>query len=727
MKSTCKILLMMIFSFTLVTAQESNQQLSLEDIFKSNQFRTRSLRGLEWMDDGKSFIYQERNEETELTNFLRYDIATGKRQLIIAGSQITAMNNGKKPFRFRNSIWSPKHESLLFTGTQRARRTKSSGNFYLFDLPTKNLHQLTDTDRHQVNVKFSPDGQAIAFVRDNNLVMLNLKTKEEKQLTFDGEEHILNGHFDWVYEEEFGVIEGWHWSPDGKYIAYWQLDENRVPEFNIAHYDSLHLNWNHMRYPKAGDANSIVKIGVVHVKSGKNVLMDIGDFDDIYIPRIKWLPKGNQLALIRLNRLQNKAELLVGDISSGNTQIIFTDTDPKWIRLDDNWTFLKKSNQFIWTSERDGFKHIYLCDLKSQSVKQITRGAWEVRTVEAVDEKKQWIYFMAAKDTPLENHLYRVDFRGEKITRLTKTPGWHRVQFSPDRQHYIDTYSQANVAAKTALFTAEGELKSVLIENEMETLKKFALSKKEFFSFKTSDGVKLNGWMIKPVNFNPAKKYPVLMYVYGGPGSQTVRNSWDGSRYLWFQLLAQKGYLIASIDNRGTGGRGTEFKKITYKNLGYWEVHDQIEGARYLGSLPYIDAQRMGIFGWSYGGYMASFCLFKGHDVFKAAIAGAPVTHWKFYDTIYTERYMQTPHLNPQGYHDSAPLNYAKHLRGKLLVVHGTDDDNVHFQNSVSLVNELIKHHKQFETMFYPGEYHGIRKGRLHLYTLMTNFILNQI
>ncbi|MFQ5866346.1 MAG: S9 family peptidase, partial [bacterium] len=574
-------------------------------------------------------------------------------------------------------------------------------------------------------------GKSIAFVRDNNLVLMELKSGKETQLTHDGHEHVLNGHFDWVYEEEFSIIEGWQWSPDGNYIAYWQIDERRVPGFDIVHYDSLHLNWNRMRYPKAGDPNSIVRIGVVHVKTGKNIWMDIGTEDDIYLPRIKWLPNSKKLTILRLNRLQNKIDLLLGNVTTGKTEVIFTDSDKKWLDVDDDLRFLKKSNQFLWTSEKDGYKHIYLYDLEGNLVRQVTQGEWEVRKVVAVDEKNQFIYFTATEKSPLENHLYRIDFYGKDFQRITNMPGWHSVNFSPNFKTYLDTYSQINVPPKVGLFTNTGKLRKIVVENPLDVLTEYRMNHYEFFTLETSDGVTLNAWMLKPPDFAENKKYPVLMYVYGGPGSQTVRNRWGGKRHLWFQLLAQKGYLVVSVDNRGTGARGAAFKKITYRNLGHWEVHDQIEAAKYLASLPYVDKNRIGIFGWSYGGYMSCLCLFKGNDIFKAAISVAPVTHWKFYDTIYTERYMQTPQLNPWGYENSSPLKYAKNLKGNLLLIHGTADDNVHFQNSVALVNELIAHNKQFETMFYPGRYHGIRERtkntQEHIYTLMTDFLLEKL
>jgi dipeptidyl-peptidase-4 len=451
----------------------------------------------------------------------------------------------------------------------------------------------------------------------------------------------------------------------------------------------------------------------------------------MYIPRLAWLPKGNKLAIQRMNRLQNQNELLIADAATGKTSVILTETDKHWVEVHDDWFFLSKSDRFLWASERDGYNHIYLFGLDGKLIRQLTKGHWDVVGITAVDEASQRVYFMASEASPLENHLYSVDFNGKNFKRITKTPGWHEIEFSPDYKHYLDTYSQINSPPKIGLFTNRGELKKVIVENKQEALNEYRLSSYEFFNFTTSDGVQLNGYLLKPPDFDPNKTYPVLMYVYGGPGSQTVQNRWGGRRGLWFQMLAQHGYIVASVDNRGTGARGADFKKITYKNLGQWEVNDQIEAAKYLGSLSFVDQNRIGIFGWSYGGFMAALCLFKGNDVFKSAISVAPVTHWKFYDTIYTERYMQTPQLNPDGYNSTGPIHFAKEMKGHLLLIHGTADDNVHFQNSAALVDELIKHNKQFQTMFYPGRYHGIREGakntQEHVYTLMTNFLLEKL
>lgn len=711
-----------------LAGQSEKKHFTVAEIFNSSKFRQESLRGVHWADDGKSFFYTEYDSASKTTNFMRYDVTAGERTVHVAGADI---RKDGEPFRFKHAIWSPDETSILFTETLPARRVKTGGDFHLYDIERKTLRQLTDTDQKQVNVKFSPHGQSIAFVRANNLVLMDLATGKETQLTHDGREHLLNGHFDWVYEEEFGIIEGWYWSPDGRYIAYWQLDERRVPGFSIPLYNSVHLAWNHMRYPKAGDPNAIVKIGVVDVQTGRNVWVDLGSGDDFYVPRITWLPEGHRLAIFQLNRLQNKLEMVLADVTTGETRPVSTETADTWLEIDDDLTFLEDSNRFIWTSERDGFNHLYLYDLEGNVVRQLTRGPWEVREVVGVHEADGVAYFMAAEKSPLENHLYRVGLDGKGLERITRAAGWHRVNFAPTFDLYIDDYSDHDTPPRVGLFTKEGQRKAVLVENPMKILNSYAMGETEFFTFETTDGVELNGWMLKPPDFDPNKRHPVLMYVYGGPGSQTVRDAWPGSRGLWFQLLAQKGYIVASVDNRGTGGRGADFKKITYKNLGHWETHDQIQAAKYLGGLPYVDAGRIGIFGWSYGGYMSSLCLFKGHDVFKAAISVAPVTHWKFYDTIYTERYMQTPQMNPEGYEESAPINHAGLLEGHLLLIHGTADDNVHFQNAVALVDSLIANNKQFQTMLYPDRYHGIHRGskytREHLYTLMTHFLLENL
>ncbi len=678
------------------------------------------------MLDGKAFLYLQTDTAKKQTDIWKYDVATGQRSLFVDASKLV-MNDTDKAFKISNYILSPDAKKILFTGVIPARAMKSGGNFYIYDLQTEVFHQLTDTHADQMIVKFSPDGKKVGFVRDNNIFIIDIETKVETQLTFDGEKHIMNGRFDWVYEEEWSIIDGWLWSPDSKNIAFWQLDERRVPEYPLTDYTQTHPKPETMRYPKAGDTNSIVKIGVVSVDTKNSVWMNIGADDDIYIPRIYWTAKPGKLAIFRVNRLQNKLEILEADIKTGSSSIVLTDESKTWLDIEQsNYIFLK-DNRFLWVSEKDGFQHLYLTTFGKQT-KQITKGNWEVDKILKVDEIKGVVYFTATEKSPLERHLYKIKLDGTGFKRISNDEGTHSINFSPDCSVYIDTYSDAHTLPKIRLHRNDGKLIRIIEENIVTAFDEYKLSKREFFNFKTSDGVSLNGWMMKPVDFDPTKKYAVLMYVYGGPGSQTVTNSWDRNN-LWYTLLTQKGYIIVSIDGRGTGARGNEFKTYVYKNLGKWETHDQIEGAKYLASLPYIDASRIGIWGWSYGGYVAAMSILVGNEVFKTAVAVASVTDWKFYDTIYTERYMQTPKLNPDGYKQGSTLTHADKLKGNLLLIHGTADDNVHWQNTITLVNELQKKNKQFQTAFYPGGTHGVAGGvvRLQLYATITNYILEKL
>ncbi len=714
-----------LFIFTLFS-QERGKELTLDDIFNSTKFAQKSLRSINWMNDGKAFLFLQTDTAKKQTDIWKYDVVTGQRSLFVDASKLV-LSDSDKAFKISNYILSPDNKKILFTGVLPARAIKSGGNFYIYDLQTKVFQQLTDTIGEQLNIKFSPNGKMIGFVRENNIFIIDIETKVETQLTFDGEKHIMNGRFDWVYEEEWSIIDGWVWSPDSKNIAFWQLDERRVPEYPLTDYTRTHPKSVPMRYPKAGDPNSIVKIGVVSIESKTIKWLDIGTDDDIYIPRIYWTAKPNMLAIFRVNRLQNKLEILEADIKSGTSSIILTDESKTWLDIEQsNYLFLK-DGRFLWASEKDGYQHIYITTF-GKHTKQITKGNWEVDKILSVDETKGIVYFTATEQSPLERHLYKIKFDGTGFKRITTEAGTHSINFSPDGSVYIDTYSDAYTLPKIRLHKNDGKLIRVIEENIVTAFDEYKLSKKEFFNFKTSDGVLLNGWMMKPVDFDPTKKYPVLMYVYGGPGSQTVSNSWDRNN-LWYTLLTQKGYIIVSIDGRGTGARGKEFKSIVYKNLGKWETHDQIEGAKYLASLPFVEESRIGIWGWSYGGYMAAMCILLGNEVFKTAIAVAPVTDWKFYDTIYTERYMQTPQLNPEGYKQGSTLTYADQLKGNLLLIHGTADDNVHWQNTIILVNELQKKNKQFQTAFYPGGTHGVASGivRLQLYTMITNYILEKL
>ncbi len=714
------------------TVPERTKEFTIDDIFVKGKFTTKGIRGFQWIDHGKAYSSLETDTSLKQTNLWRYDVASGKKTELVAARNLV-LKEGEQPFSIQNYVWSNDGKKILLTGSLAARSLKSGGNFFLFELGNKKFRQLTNSAEEQMNVKFSPDGSTIGFVRGNNLFVHRLDDDTETQLTFDGGPHLLNGHFDWVYEEEFGLIDGWQWSPDGKYIAYWQIDESREPEFPIMNFLPLHEEVSTMRYPKAGDRNGIVRIGILDLESRKTVWADIGapldTTQDTYVPRIKWTNRSATLAVERLNRRQNKLELTFVDASTGRSSVVLTEAEQTWIDVRDELTFLKKQDQFVWSSERDGYLHLYLYGMDGKLIRQLTQGRWDVERLNGVDESSETVYFTAGIVSPLGREVYAVGLDGKGFRRITKEDGSNSANFAPDFFVFLHTFTDVNTPSKLSLRRNDGTLIRVVDDGTIGALSEYAISPQTFFTFKTSDGVDLNGWMIKPADFDAAKKYPVLMSVYGGPGSQTVRNSWGGQNFLWYQLLAQKGYIVASVDNRGTGARGKEFKSVTYKHLGKWETHDQIEGAKYLSSLPFADGSRIGIWGWSYGGYMTLMSVLIGSDVFKTGVSVAPVTHWKFYDTIYTERYMLTPQENPEGYEESAPLTHAAKLKGNLLEIHGTADDNVHWQNTVSMVNALNQAGKQFETAFYPGGLHGIGGGKLRaqLFTRITNFILDKL
>ena len=697
------------------------QQFTLDEMFS----RELALQGFhaEWSDEGARFVYLE-PDGSGGTDLVEEDARTGERTVVVEGRRLVPPG-ADRPVAVEGFSWSPERRRLLvYTNSQRVWRENTKGTYYVYDLGTGRLTPLSREPGWQQFAKWSPDGDRIAFVRDHDLFVVDLATGAERALTRDGSDVIINGTFDWVYEEELGLQDGFRWSPDGERIAFWRLDQSRVPVFHLQDEDSLYPHQTAIRYPKAGQPNSEVSIGVVEVATGETRFID-ADAADGYIARMEWAESEDELVLQRLNRHQNRLEVLLADARTGSARVLFPETDAAWVDVDDDLVWIRGGRQFLWTSERDGFNHLYLYDRDGRLVRQLTRGEWEVTSLVGVDEEDGWVYFTAAVPTPMERHVHRVRLDGRGLERLSETPGTHHAELSADGEYYIDQLSRAGVPPSAALHTAAGERVRVLAENARVAarLDGFGLRKPEFFRFDTSDGVTLNGYLIRPPDFDPAKRYPVLMYVYGGPGSQTVTDAWGGSRYLWHQVLASRGYLVASVDNRGTGGRGSAFKKVTYLNLGRWEVHDQVEAARHLATLPFVDPARIGIWGWSYGGYLAALALFQAGDLFDAGISVAPVTAWNLYDTIYTERFLRTPQENPEGYRAGAPLEYADRLESEFLLIHGTGDDNVHAQNSLRLVAALQRAGKQFDFMLYPNQTHSIAQSQRHLYTLMTEWV----
>ncbi len=553
----------------------------------------------------------------------------------------------------------------------------------------------------------------------------DLSNGNTTQITNDGEKNkIINGASDWVYEEELVLVQAFEWSPDGNKIAFFRFDESNVKEWLMKMYGELYPYEERFKYPKAGEENSKVEVFIYHLDSKKTIKANIPDTYE-YISRINWTNDSKNLALQTLNRHQNKLQIYLSDANTGESKSIYKEENEKYIEVPTT-EFLSSKDQFIITSEKDGFNHIYLYDINGNLVSQVTKGNWDVTDFYGVDESKGLVYYQSAEVSPLQRHVYSIKINGTSKKQLTVKKGQNNADFSNGLKYFINYNTDANSPHFITLNDNTGKQKRILVDNEDLRKKMDAtnLSKKEFIKVKVN-GDELNTWVIKPQNFDETKKYPLFMFVYGGPGSQTVEDSWGSFNYFWFQHLASLGYMVVSVDNRGTGARGEAFKKVTYKQLGKYETEDQIAAAKYFASLPYIDGSRIGIFGWSYGGYMSSLCLTKGADVFKTAIAVAPVTNWRFYDNIYTERYMQTPQENADGYDDNSPINHVEKLKGKYLLIHGMADDNVHFQNATEMTTALIKSNKQFEQFSYPNKNHGIYGGntRLHLYYLMTNFI----
>ncbi len=708
----------------LITSSLSAQQkvLTLEDIFKSRKFSIDYLGGVSWMPDDKAFLFIKRENGNQL--LMKHEVKSGKESEWLDLSLI-ADPKTNQPLRMFSYKLSANGRKILFkVDAKRVWRRFDEARFLVYNLKDKSLLAVHNDSTRVRHAKLSPDGKKVGYVLDNNIYVQDLETGKIKQITNDGSDVIINGQFDWVYEEEFGQSDGWRWSPDSKKIAFWRVDQSLEPTFSWTEFEGKYGSVKTIHYPKAGDQNAVVKIGVYNLEQDKLSWMDIGQETDVYIPRIKWTGDPNTLSIMRLNRLQNHLELLLADAETGNTRIILSDTDSCWVDVRDDLYFLKKQKGFIWTSERDGFRHIYLYDWNGKLKKQLTRGAWEVTSVAGVSEKDSRVYFTANKGSSIENHIFSVKLNGTGFKQLDKQEGTHRPRFSPNFKYFIDTFSSAQFPLQQVLKKNSGKVVRVLKETTLEKFKDVPIALPEFITIKTSDGVELNARMIKPLDFDPNKKYPVIIYGYGGPGSQMVRNSW-GRDILWYTLLTQKGYLIFTVDNRGTGGRGKAFKNLAYGDIGKYALQDHVEAAKYLASLPYVDKERIGIWGWSGGGYLTLMCMTKGSDYFKAGIAVAPVADFRLYDTIWSERYMGLPQQNKAGYDSTSVLSYVDRYKGGLLIVHGASDDNVHMQNTMQVIKRFQEQGKQFQLMIYPGLNHSLQgKGaHYHLYKMMTDFI----
>ncbi|MDD4602828.1 MAG: S9 family peptidase [Bacteroidales bacterium] len=721
-------------------AQPEKKQITLEDIFKNRKFSSKGAPGIQSMNDGNHFC-QVKKDSLNV-----YEYASGKYVSTVITSKQLILQGDSTEIPISSFEFSGDESKLLFAADEEPiYRRSSKANYFIYDLKTEKLFPLSKNGKQRL-ATFSPDGTKIAFVRDNNLYIKDLSigwmnlggklddqgTGIEYQITKDGKTNeIINGATDWVYEEEFEFSRAFCWSPDGQKIAFYRFNESNVKEYQLTYYGDLYPEQYKFKYPKPGEANSIIDVFIYDLKDHTTIKVDIGKETDIYIPRIKWTDDLNSLAVYRMNRLQNKLELLLADASTGTTHLIYKEENKYYIEINDHWNFLKNNKEFIFTSEKDGFRHIYLYDLTGKLVRQLTKGAWEVTDVLGVDEKNGMVYYLSDEISPMDRDIYAVSLDGKRKIKISTKHGTNTAEFSKTFTWLIKKWSDINTPPVITVCKADGAAVRILQDNAKlrETMAFYRFSKAEFFNFKTPDSTILNGFIVKPPDFDPAKKYPVLFTIYGGPGSQTVLNSWGGVSS-WNQLWAQNGIIVVSVDNRGTGGRGEEFKKCTYLQLGKYETQDQIDAAKYLGTLNYVDKNRIGMWGWSFGGYLTLSCLTKGADYFSFGIAVAPVTNWKYYDNIYTERFMRTPKENDEGYENNSPVNHADKLKGKLLLICGMADDNVHPQNSYDMVTALVGADKQFESQFYPNCNHGIYTGKntsFHLYQRMTDFILKDL
>ncbi len=718
------ILFLLCLPAFFVSAQ--TKSISVEDIWKDYTFYARSVPGFNFQKDGRHYSRKEEN------TVVQYDLLTGaKTKVLLDAASLSSVDGFDKTFS-RYSFSSNEDKILLASDLESIYRHSTKGHFYVLDQKTNKVIPLGRKQKISL-ATFSPDEKKIAFVRDNNLFSTDLASGETRQITYDGKTNeIINGMADWVYEEEFGKTKAFAWSPNGDQLAFIRFDETEVREFIMTiHKDDAYPEYQKFKYPKVGEKNSEVSVHVFNFNTGKVAKVDLGDMTDKYVPRIKWTHDNNGLVVFKMNRHQNNLKLLLADTKMGTTKTLLEETNEYYIDITDDLRFLKDKNHFVWTSEKSGFNHIYLYDMNGKMVNQLTNGNYDVTRLYGVDEVNKMVYFQAAEQSPLERQIYSVDMDGKNKKNLTPAAGTNSAQFSSTFDYFVNTFSTANTPPIFTVYDRTGKEVRVIEDNKalVKVQETYGAQKVNFFKIKNATGDDLNAWSIKPPNYDVSKKYPVLMYVYGGPGSQTVNNSYGYSNYWWFQMLAQKGYIVVSVDNRGTGARGEKFKKMTYQQLGKYETEDQIAAAKYLASLPYVDGDRIGIFGWSYGGYMSSLAILKGNDVFKSAIAVAPVTNWKWYDSIYTERYMRTDDENPEGYKENSPVYFADQLKGNYLLVHGNADDNVHFQNSAEMAKALIKANKQFDTYFYPNRNHGIYgdNARLHLYNKMTSFLMEKL
>lgn len=709
-----------LFFTTILSAQ--TKDITLESIWNGD-FRTERMDVLHSMVNGQQYSVLNFDRDTGSTFIDIYDYKTlEKVKTLVSSVNLEAITY------FTDYTFSEDEQKvILATNEASIYRRSVIGNYYVYNVKEASLTLISEEKIQEPT--FSPDGNKVAFALKNNIYVKDLNTKKTTQITFDGEKNkIINGITDWVYEEEFAFVRAFDWNTEGNKIAFIRFDETNVPEFSMSIFgEALYPTMEIFKYPKAGETNALVSLHIYDLKTHNTTEVKVGKtYNDFYIPRIKWTNNRDILSAQYMNRYQNELDLWMINTKTNVSNLVLAETDKAYIGVTENLTFLA-DHSFLWTSEKDGYNHIYHYNKDGKLIDQVTKGNWEVTDYYGYDEKSDRIFYQSVENGSINKDVYAIKLNGKNKTRLSNQTGTNDADFSADFSYFINTFSSATTPPTYTLNSAtSGNLIKQIEDNKAlsNKLSDYKLSEKEFSTIYVN-GNDLNMWMIKPVDFDASKQYPLFMAQYSGPGSQSVSNSWNGANDYWYQYLAERGYIIACVDGRGTGYKGADFKKVTYLNLVKYETEDQIAAAKHLGALPYVDAERIGIWGWSYGGHMSTNCILKGNDVFKMAIAVAPVTSWRFYDTIYTERYMRTPQENPSGYDDNSPFNYPELLKGDYLLIHGSGDDNVHLQHTMRMVEALVQANKQFDWGIYPDKNHGIYGGntRLHLYKKMTNFI----
>jgi dipeptidyl-peptidase 4 len=714
---------------------ESRQHgFSVERIFGTSSLSGHPTAGIAWAPDGKHVSFFTDLAGGEAKQGRRKELwemdASGEKQLLVGADKLetalpaevknTSQATGLGRHAPAQYQWAPNGDALLLQGATAMA---------WFDLKSQTARALVSGKEAIADPKISPDEKWVSFVRDHNLWVVRVSDAKERAFTKGGSEEVRKGELDWVYPEELELTTAYWWAPDSSSIAFLEMDERKVTTYPLVSFESPVGEIEEERYPVAGGNNPIVRVYVGKVEGGEARLMDTGADSNIYLPRVEWLPDSKHVAIERLNRAQTVIDLLVAEPASGKSRVVLSEKDLYWINVSDDLTFLKDGKRFLWTSEKTGYRHIYLYDMDGKQLAQLTNGDWEVTALQGVDEAKGVVYFTATEKSPLERHLYRVGLDGSGFARITKEEGTHAVKFGPGAKDYVDTYSTNLVPPRQDLMHADGTRGGVINEDKVAALDEMHLSPVEFLQVKSHDGVELNAMMIKPPDFDPAKKYPVLVYTYGGPHAQVVTKAWGGAGALWHELMARNGYIVFALDNRGSAGRGHLFEEPIHFRFGAQELSDQRDGVAYLKSQPYVDAKRIGIHGWSYGGHMTLHAMFEDPQDFKVGFAGGPVTDWHYYDSIYTERYIGLLPQNEESYQESSPIENARNLKGKLMIAHGTGDDNVHYANTLAVINELIENEKYVEVIALPGRGHGPTdpEARVVLWNRVTKYFLDNL